>query len=136
MIGFGEAIKSFYSQYANFSGRATRAEYWWVALYLCLLYIIPYSFVLGAEMQGEQPSLFWSAILAIIGLVNIVPSLALVWRRLHDIGKSGAWYFIAFIPLVGGIILLVFMLKDSQPFPNKYGYPVGNYDNFNNPPQY
>ena len=51
----------------------------------------------------------------------MVPSLAITIRRLHDIGKSGWWYFIAFVPIVGGIILFVFTLLDSEPYANQWG---------------
>lgn len=125
MIGFVDAIKKFYANYATFTGRATRAEYWWVALYLFIIYIIPYCFVYFPIILGNEPSTFWTVILAVICLVNIVPCLAISWRRLHDAGKSGAWYFISFVPLIGGIWLLVLLLQPSQPFPNKYGAPEG-----------
>ncbi|MBD5295676.1 MAG: DUF805 domain-containing protein [Bacteroides sp.] len=121
MIGFTEAIKKFYSNYAVFTGRATRAEYWWVALYLFIIYMIPYSFMVSSIMQQTEPPIFWTLILGLFCLVNIVPSLALTWRRLHDTGRSGAWYFISLVPLIGGIWMLVLLLQPSQPFPNQYG---------------
>ena len=55
------------------------------------------------------------------GFVLFVPSLAFTIRRLHDIGKSSWWYFIAFIPLIGGLVLLVFTVLDSDPDRNEYG---------------
>jgi uncharacterized membrane protein YhaH (DUF805 family) len=54
-------------------------------------------------------------------LALFVPSLSVTVRRLHDIGKSGWWYFIAFLPLIGGIILFVFTLLDSEPYANQWG---------------
>lgn len=54
-------------------------------------------------------------------LVIMVPGLAVTIRRLHDIGKSGWWYFIAFVPLVGGIVLFIFTLLDSEPYANQWG---------------
>lgn len=59
MIGFVDAIKMFYQNYANFSGRADRAQYWWVVLYLFILYIIPYSMVVTSTLNGD-PSMGWS----------------------------------------------------------------------------
>jgi uncharacterized membrane protein YhaH (DUF805 family) len=56
-------------------------------------------------------------------VVFVVPTLALVVRRLHDSGKSGWWYFMSWIPFAGGIILIVLMVLDTQPFPNQYGTP-------------
>jgi uncharacterized membrane protein YhaH (DUF805 family) len=57
----------------------------------------------------------------IFSLAAFLPSLAIMVRRLHDIGRSGWWYFIAFVPFVGGIVLLIFTLLDSEPGPNLYG---------------
>ena len=111
---FVEAIQSVLSNYANFSGRARRSEYWYFVL---LSFIV--SVVLGILTQflgiiGTLLSGVWS-------LAILVPSLALGWRRLHDIGKSGAWYFIILVPLVGEILFIIWMCKDSQPGENQYG---------------
>jgi uncharacterized membrane protein YhaH (DUF805 family) len=57
----------------------------------------------------------------VYSLIVLVPSLSVLIRRLHDIGKSGWWYFISFIPLIGGIVLFVFTLLDSEPSPNQWG---------------
>lgn len=131
MVGFIEAIKSFYSQYANFSGRATRAEYWWVMLYLFILVGIP-SWIDTIQMiagDGEPNKVlgFWTWI---VSLANAVPSLAICWRRLHDIGKGGGWFFISWIPFIGSIWFLVLMLTPSEPYENRFGYPVD--DNYLN----
>ena len=72
-----------------------------------------------------------SAIIAIISVIYslavLVPSLAVVWRRLHDLGKSGAYFFFIFIPLAGPFILLYWLCQDSQPGENEYGpNPKGN----------
>ena len=109
-----EAAQSVIANYANFSGRARRSEYW----YFVLLNVIV-SVVLGvlAQFLGIIATLLsgvWS-------LAVLVPGLALVWRRLHDIGKSGIWILIALVPLVGEILLLVWFCKDSQPGENQYG---------------
>lgn len=127
MIGFSEAIRSFYSQYANFSGRATRAEYWWVALYIFIVAVMLY---LPATLLLEDNNSLGYVFMGLYGLfclVNIIPGLAIAWRRLHDIGKGGGWYFITFVPLIGSIWLLVLLLKDSEPFPNRFGNPVQDY---------
>ncbi|MDE5842331.1 MAG: DUF805 domain-containing protein, partial [Muribaculaceae bacterium] len=99
MIGFIEAIKSFYGQYATFSGRATRAEYWWVMLYMFVLLGIPSYINVGYTFMNEEPSLLLQIWVGLFSLANIIPSLALAWRRMHDIGKGGGWYFITLIPL-------------------------------------
>lgn len=105
-VGFGKAIKLCFSKYADFNGRAPRAEYWWWTLF---------NFIVGITI-GLIPIIGW---LVVLGL--FIPSLAVIWRRLHDIGKGGGWYFIGLIPLVGFIILLIFFCKEGEPHPNRFG---------------
>ncbi|MBY8889377.1 DUF805 domain-containing protein [Streptomyces sp. PTM05] len=100
--------------YADFSGRARRKEYWLFALFNFLILAVLY----GVGLAVAKP-------IAILGVVYelgvLVPSLAVIWRRLHDTGRSGGWFFISLVPLVGGIILLVFVCSDSQAGANQYG---------------
>ena len=113
-MSFGEAIQSVFSQYAVFYGRARRSEYWYFVL---LTLIVSFVLSLLSSALGELGALLPT----IWELAILVPSLAVVWRRLHDVGKSGGWYFIFLVPLVGWIILLVFLCKDSQSGENKFG---------------
>ena len=113
-IGFGEAVRNFFTHYADFAGRATRSEYWFVVLFN-LLVSIAISVIGG--LISEQ---LVSVLSGIYSLATLIPGFAIVWRRLHDIGKSGGWYFIGLVPLVGWIILLVFLCKDSGA-DNRFG---------------
>ena len=115
IMGFGEAVQSVFSKYTTFSGRARRSEYW----YFVLLQVIVTAVLNGLYSATE--SVAFSAILVLFDLALLVPSLAVCWRRLHDIGRSGAYYFFVLIPLVGWILLLVWMCQDSQPGANQYG---------------
>ena len=115
IMGFGEAVQSVFSKYATFSGRARRSEYW----YFVLLQVIV-SAVLNGLYSATESGAF-SVILVLFDLALLVPSLAVCWRRLHDIGRSGAYYFLGLIPLVGAIILLVWECQESQPGANQYG---------------
>ena len=115
IMGVGEAVQSVFSKYATFSGRARRSEYW----YFVLLQVIVTAVLNGLYSATE--SVAFSAILVLFDLALLVPSLAVCWRRLHDIGRSGAYYFFVLIPLVGWILLLVWMCQDSQPGANQYG---------------
>ncbi len=115
IMGFGEAVQSVFSKYATFSGRARRSEYW----YFVLLQVIVTAVLNGLYSATE--SVAFSAILVLFDLALLVPSLAVCWRRLHDIGRSGAYYFFVLIPLVGWILLLVWMCQASQPGANQYG---------------
>lgn len=70
---------------------------------------------------SESPfNVFWFLMMA-WSLINLLPSLGLIWRRLHDIGKAGGWYFLWLIPLVGGIILIVWFCNESEPKENRFG---------------
>lgn len=115
IMGFGEAVQSVFSKYATFSGRARRSEYW----YFVLLQVIVTAVLNGLYSATE--SVAFSAILVLFDLALLVPNLAVCWRRLHDIGRSGAYYFFVLIPLVGWILLLVWMCQASQPGANQYG---------------
>jgi len=110
-------------QYADFSGRARRKEFWMFALFnaiICLtLVLITAGIVVGT---GNMTALIGGYIVYLCyGLAIFIPGLAVCVRRLHDIGKSGWFYFISLIPLVGAIILFVFLCQDSQAGANKWG---------------
>ena len=98
-VNFIEAFKLFFIRYTDFKGRSRRSEYWWASLGIG---------VLGSVISAVIPDLVW-----IWSLLTLVPSLAICVRRLHDIGKSGWWYLINFIPLAGQIIFLIWACKDS-----------------------
>lgn len=120
-VSFTEAISLAFNQYCKFSGRASRSEYWWFALFCLLLGLIINAVGLIAGTQ----SLTYSGVGGAVNLVLLLPSLGLCVRRLHDIGKGGGWIFINFIPLVGWIIFLIWMVKDSEPGDNRFG-PMPN----------
>lgn len=126
-MGFGNAINVCLKQkYASFEGRATRAEYWYFYLF-CILIIIGGGIlggILGAVISGGNSDV--AIMLAVVGyaiisLSLICPMISVLVRRLHDTGRSGWWYWIAFIPYIGGIVILVFTLLESQQRDNKYG---------------
>lgn len=115
-----EAYKKFFKNYANFSGRSSRSDYWYVFLANTLI-----GFVLGF-IGGLIPELngLMSTLSTLYSLAVLIPGIAIVVRRLHDVNKSGWFYFIALIPLVGFIILLVFLCTDSVNENNRYGTRV------------
>jgi uncharacterized membrane protein YhaH (DUF805 family) len=117
-MSFMDAVKTCFSKYADFKGRASRAEYWWFFLSYIIAYIVVV--VIGSAVK----SLYLVLIIALL-LAYLLPTLAAAVRRLHDTGKSGWWYFIALIPLVGPILLIVFLATQGQPAPNQYGPPPG-----------
>jgi len=117
-------------QYADFSGRARRKEYWMFFLFNMIFATVAMSLdrMLGIDFTFEtafsftgQASLGYGWIYLIYSLAIILPSLAVGVRRLHDIGKSGWNYLLMFIPLVGSIILLVWACTEGQSRENKWG---------------
>jgi uncharacterized membrane protein YhaH (DUF805 family) len=100
-------------KYAAFNGRARRKEYWMFTLICCILVFIP--FFIEAFL-GIFPVLS-----NIILLALIIPSVAVCVRRLHDVGKSGWWYFVNLIPIIGPLYFLYLMIKDGQPDANQWG---------------
>ncbi len=119
MMGFMDAVKNaIMNNYANFSGRASRSELWWFSLFNFLISIpvAMIDLIIGIEVvPGYGP--FGSILIFAL----LLPNMGLVVRRLHDTGRSGWWYFIALVPCVGFIILLVFLIIDGEPHPNQYG---------------
>ncbi|MEY4990171.1 MAG: hypothetical protein RIS08_397 [Actinomycetota bacterium] len=112
-MSFGQAITAFWSNYANFKGRARRSEYWFATLFLVITNISALILDAAAETDPVIQSL-WS-------LAVFLPSLAVLVRRLHDTNRSGWWVLIALVPLVGFIVLIVFTVQDSQGIDNRYG---------------
>jgi uncharacterized membrane protein YhaH (DUF805 family) len=106
-------------QYADFKGRARRKEYWMFILFNIIFggiaMILDSVFGIAIEGVGYGP------LYGVYALVLFIPGLAVVVRRLHDIGKSGWMLLITLIPLIGAIWLLVLLLTDSNPKENIYG---------------
>ncbi len=114
--------KAFTKNYANFNGRARRSEYWYYTL-MNIIIVIGLQILTGicAAMQSSAMAIVFGALYLIFALASIVPSLAVTVRRLHDIGKSGSHFFIAFIPLIGSIWLLVLICTEGNAGENAYG---------------
>ena len=113
--------------YLTFDGRARRTEYWMFVLFNALFCIaaIILDNLLGLNFSrtvyGVEVGMYYGWIYTIYGLVVLLPNFAVGVRRLHDIGKSGWLLLVSLIPIVGGIILLVFMCTNGQKDENQYG---------------
>ena len=101
-----------WKQYADFTGRARRTEYWMFAL-------VNFGIALLLELILGFTFLYF--LTYVYSLAIFIPSLAVCVRRLHDIGRSGWWYLIGLVPVVGWIILIIWFCTDSQPGANKWG---------------
>ena len=105
-------------KYADFNGRAQRAEYWYFVLFNFIISIV-LGIVDGA--LGFNIGMNIGFLGLIYSLVVLLPGLAVSIRRLHDIGKSGWMLLVCFIPVIGAIWFLILMVKDSTPGDNQYG---------------
>ena len=114
-----EAYKKFLNNYANFDGRSTRSDYWYVVLANFLI-----GFAIGVVGGILHPGSLTMTLASIYSLATLVPGIAIVVRRLHDINKSGWNYFWAFLPIVGLIVVLVFLCLPSVNENNRYGERV------------
>ena len=104
--------------YTNFSGRARRKEYWYFILVQIGLIII--AMVLDSIIFGSETGLFY----VVLGLGLFLPSVAVAIRRLHDTSRSGWWFLLSFIPLIGSIILVIFLASDTKLESNQWGPPA------------
>ena len=114
MNWFMQALK----KYAVFSGRSRRKEYWFFVL-IYVLIAIGLGIIDG--VVGTMTATGVGILGTVFALALLIPSIAVTVRRLHDTGRTGWWILIGFIPLIGWIVLLVFMLLDSQPGTNNHG---------------
>jgi Predicted membrane protein len=121
-MNFSTAVSTCFSKYATFSGRAPRAEYWWWVLFglICnVVFGIADTMIFGLDN---------GALLApVVSVILALPGLAVTVRRLHDITRSGWWVFIVFIPLIGAIMLILWLIREGDAGenefgPNPYGY--------------
>ena len=112
-MSFKQALESVIAHYADFTGRARRSEYWYFVLANFIL-----STVLG---RLADRSTFFNVFFIIYQIAVFLPGLSVLWRRLHDIGRSGAYAFIFLIPLLGPILLLIRLVTDSTPGSNRFG---------------
>ncbi len=105
--------------YTNFNGRARRQEYWYFTLVNVLVNLVMgiIDRVIGSVMQMDNFG-FFSVIYA---LFIMIPSIAVTVRRLHDSGRTGWWALIAFVPVIGILVLLYFLIQDSEEGSNQYG---------------
>ena len=115
MSGFVTALKN----YAVFSGRSRRSEYWYFGLFYLIFYVAL------AIVDGVIGSFDASAGIGLCSgvwaLATLVPSLAVSVRRLHDTGRTGWWLLIGLVPLIGALFLILFFAQDGQPGANRFG---------------
>lgn len=157
---FGQAISRFFRKYATFRGRASKSEFWWVALFLFLVALVPNTLLAIGLTSGlvhsfgervpvsagtdpdtaalvgyaHPPLLDDPTAMALIPLGALlggilfaalaVPTLALVWRRLHDAGLAGPWFLVTLLPVVGVLFFLVLMLQPTARGARRFDAPA------------
>ena len=115
-MGFADAIKSGFSNYVNFNGRSLRSAYWYWALFSVIATII--LAIIDAKVIGA------SVTQGLFGLATLLPGIAVSVRRLHDTDRSGWWLLIGLIPLIGPILLIVWMAGEGTAGANRFGPPA------------
>ncbi|MHA6266055.1 DUF805 domain-containing protein [uncultured Aliiroseovarius sp.] len=131
-MSFMESIRTCFSKYVTFQGRAQRSEFWWFVLFVfagqlllgmvdSVLFGTVTTYDGGFEAQTNTPVLS-----GLFGLATFLPSISVAVRRLHDTDRSGWWYWLFLIPLVGFIILVVWFAGKGTHGPNRFGNdPLG-----------
>ena len=114
-LSFKEAVETVLMQnYCNFTGRASRSEYWWYVLFnACVSIAVAIVFCWSQDV--------YNIVNGVVCLALLLPGLGVAVRRLHDINKSGWWLLIGLVPILGAILLIVWFCKDSDMTPNEYG---------------
>lgn len=118
-MNMAQAVVAYYKNYANFSGRASRPEYWWSALYRGVIFV-------GLLMWLSSSSASITSAIALLAfmVIHTVPDISITVRRLHDSDKTGWMFFLVFAPF-GGLIIFVLMLQPSSEWKNQWGLPPG-----------
>ena len=108
-MNFIESLQTCYKKFFDFSGRASKSEYWWFQLYNTILYILTFVF------QNDLALLF-----SILVIANLIPVFAAGVRRVHDINKSGWWILISIVPIIG-LYIIVLLITDGSKGKNRFG---------------
>lgn len=126
-VSFSDAIRSGWANYANFSGRSGRSAYWWWVLFTSILSLVSQtldSWLRPGGMGTQSYAGVWVGLITgIVSLVLIVPSVAVMVRRLHDTDRSGWWWLIVVIPVIGWLVLIYFLVTPGTPGVNRFGPP-------------
>ncbi len=102
------------NKYADFYGKADRKEFWY---FVAVMFAINIVFALLSKLVGGVSFLYWTVMIiqGLVSLTLLVPAIAVGVRRMHDIGRSGAWVLINFVPFIGTIWFIILAIKESQP---------------------
>lgn len=116
-MGFADAVKALYRNYAKFDGRASRSEYWWAFLYFFVIYV---GLLIGTSIDTGAMGAILTFILSLAVLGTCIPMIAVAVRRLHDYDKSGWIYLLSLIPFVSLYVLYLYVQPGTRG-PNRFG---------------
>ncbi len=116
-MGFQEAVTACLSKYVGFEGRAVRSEYWYWVLFIVIVTVVLN--LVTAVLPGALGSII-GVLSGLFALGTFLPGLAVSVRRLHDVDRSGWFLLIAFIPLIGALVLIYFMVQPGTPGRNRF----------------
>ncbi len=126
-MDFMTAVKTCYSKYATFSGRAARSEFWWFVLFIMgMNFILTFvdSFLFGTVTTmpgGFEAQTSMPVFSGLFLLASFLPNISVIVRRLHDTDRSGWWYWIVLVPVIGIILLIVWLATRGTPGENRFG---------------
>ena len=135
-MGFGKAVTTCLGKFFTFAGRAPRSEYWYFYLFflICIIAAVVIDGMLNTIILDENGEFAGGMLMVLTILALFIPQLAVTVRRLHDLDRSGWWWWLGLVPLVGGIILLVWFCMRGTEGNNRFGpnplnpVPVGVFD--------
>jgi len=117
-MGFAQAVSRCFAKYTTFSGRAIRSEFWWFMLFTIVGSIV--FDILDAAIFGMGPGNV-GVMGAIFSLVVLLPSISVTVRRLHDTDRSGWWYWLLLVPLIGIVVMIIWWASKSSHGSNRFG---------------
>ena len=117
-----DSVTTCISKYIDVQGRASRPEDWWWVLFIIVASVV---LMLVDRLLFGSSATDYGVLRGLFGLATVLPSITVAARRLHDVDKSGWWLLLALIPLIGGLVVLYFLVQPGTQGPNRFGNPVG-----------
>ena len=119
---FIESIKTCFKKYITIKGRAPRSEYWWFQAMFAPLFLFVVIMSEAENLESSSELIIWFYLLCfVIVILSLIPIITVTIRRFHDTNKSGWYFLLGFIPLVGSLIVTVMMIPEGTKGKNKYG---------------